>query len=109
MGIETRLHPRISIDWYATVRTSEGSIEVKTINISVGGACILYPTGYEFQRHSSVLLKPPGTKPIHVVATPVWSDKSNHGNRMICKIGVRFLAISPEDERLIEALVQKEK
>ena len=109
MDIETRLHPRISADWDALIRTSEGPIEVRTKDISLGGACILYPAGYEFEKRFSISLKPPGAKSIRVIAETVWSDKSNPDNRMMFKIGVRFLAISPEDRQFIETFVEKEK
>ena len=109
MDIETRLHPRISVDWHAVIKILEGSIEVKTKNISLGGACILCPAGYEFEKRFSISLNPPGAKSIRVIAEKVWSDKSKFENTMMFKIGVRFLAISPEDQQFIETFVEKEK
>ena len=109
MVIETRLHPRIPADWHASIKTLEGSIEVKTKDISVGGACITCPVGYEFEERFSFFLKPPRAKSIRVVAETVWSDKSDPENRMMYKVGVRFLALSPEDQKFIETFVEKEK
>ena len=108
MDIETRFYPRISVDWDAVIRTSEGSLEVKIKDISLGGACILYPVGYEFDEHLSIFLKPPGAKSVRVIAETVWSEKSDPENRMMFKMGVRFLAISPEDREFIETFVEKE-
>ena len=107
MDVETRLHPRISADWDALIRTSEGPIEVRTKDISVGGACILYPSGYEFEERFPISLMPPGEKSVHVIAETVWSGKSDPENRMIFHMGVRFIAISPEDQEFIETLTKK--
>ena len=109
MDIETRLHPRISADWQASIKILEGSIEVKTKDISFGGACILCPMGYEFEERFSIFLKPPGAKTIHLIAETVWWDKSNPENRMMFKMGVRFSAISPEDRKFLETFLEKEK
>jgi len=108
MDVETRLHPRISADWHAAIKTLEGSLEVKTKDISLGGACILCPVGYEFEERFSIFLKPPGAKSFRVIAETMWSDKSNPENKMMFKMGVRFLAISPEDQQFLEAFVEKE-
>jgi len=109
MDIETRLYPRISVNWYAFIKTSQGSITMKTIDISVNGACILYPANLELEQRFSIFLKPPETKPIRVIAETVWSVKFNLGDRELSRMGVRFLAISPEDQQFIEAFVEKEK
>ena len=109
MDIETRLHPRISADWHAVVKTLEGSIDVKTKDISIGGACILYPVGYEIEERFPISLKPPGAKTIHLIAETVWWDKSNPENRMMFKMGVRFSAISPEDRKFLDTFLEKEK
>ena len=109
MDIETRLHPRTSVDWHAFIKTLQGSITVKTRDISADGACILYPANLELEKRFSIFLKPPRTKPIHVIAETVWSDKFNLENREVFRMGLRFLAISPEDRQFLETFVEIEK
>ena len=109
MDIETRLHPRTSVNWHAFIKTLQGSITVKTRDISVDGACILYPADLELEKRFSIFLKPPGARPIHVIAETVWSDKSNPENTEVSRMGLRFLAILPEDRQFLETLVEIEK
>ena len=109
MDIETRLHPRISVNWHAFIKTFQGSIAVKTKDMSVDGVCILYPADLELEQRFSIFLKPPGAKSIRVIAETVWSDKFNLGNREEFRMGFRFLAISPADRQFIATFLEKEK
>jgi hypothetical protein len=109
MDIETRLHPRISVNWHAFIKTFQGSIAVKTKDMSVDGACVLYTADLELEHRFSIFLKPPRAKPIRVIAETVWSDKFNPENREVFRMGLRFLAISPEDRQFLETLVEIEK
>ena len=109
MDIETRLHPRASLNWHAFIKTLQGSITVKTRDISVDGACIHYPADLELEQRFSIFLKPPKAKPIRVIAETVWSDKLNPENKELIRMGLRFLAISPEDRQFLETFVEIEK
>ena len=109
MDIETRLHPRTSVNWHAFIKTFQGSISVKTRDISVDGACIVYPADLELEQRFSIFLKPPRAKHIRVIAETVWSDKFNPENREVFSMGLRFLAISPADRRFLETFVEIEK
>jgi c-di-GMP-binding flagellar brake protein YcgR len=109
LDIETRLHPRTPVDWHAFIKTFQGSISVKTRDVSVDGACILCPADLELEKRFSIFLKPPRAKPIRVIAETVWSDKFNPENREVFRMGMRFLAISPEDQQFLESFVEIEK
>jgi c-di-GMP-binding flagellar brake protein YcgR len=109
MDIETRLHPRTLVNWHAFIKTLQGSISVKTRDISVNGACILYPADLELENRFSIYLKPPNAKAIRVIAETVWSDKFNPENTEVFRMGLRFLAISPQDRQFLETLVEIEK
>ena len=108
MDIETRLHPRISVDWHAFIKTFQGSITVKTRDISVNGACILYPADLELEKRFSIFFKPPETKPVRVIAETVWLDKSSPENKESIRMGMRFLAISPADQQFLETFIDME-
>ncbi len=97
MDIETRLHPRILVNWYAFIKTFQGSITGKTKDISVDGACIFSPMEPELGQSFTIVLKPPGAKSIPVIAKLVWSDNLDIDDKAVFGMGIRFMAISPED------------
>jgi hypothetical protein len=109
MDIETRLHHRILVDWYAFIRTFQGSITGRTRDISVDGVCIFSPMEPELGESFKIVLKPPGAKSIPVIAKLVWSDNLNVDNKAVFGMGIRFMAISPEDRQYIASLVEQEK
>ncbi len=107
MDIETRVNPRIPVNWPTDVRTRQGSIEVKTKDISVDGVFILSSAEPELEQRISILLEPPGAKSIRVVGKMVWSDNLDIDDETVFGIGIRFIAITPEDQRYIATLVKK--
>ena len=109
MDIETRLNPRIPVNWPTDVRTRQGSIEVKTKDISVDGVFILSSAEPELERRISILLEPPGARSIRVVGKMVWSDNLDIDDETVFGMGIRFIAISPEDQRYLANLVKKRR
>lgn len=59
MDIETRLNPRIPVNWPTDVRTRQGSIEAKTKDISVDGVFIFSSVEPELEQRISIVLEPP--------------------------------------------------
>ena len=108
MDIETRLHPRILVNWYAFIKTFQGSITGTTRDISVDGACILSPMEPELGESFKIVLKPPGAKSISVIAKLVWSDNVDIDDKTVFGMGVRFMALSPEDRQYITSVVEQE-
>ena len=109
MASETRLHPRVSVNWHAFVETSSSSIEIELRDISVTGACILHSVEPELIQRFPFFLEPPGAKSICVVAETVWSAKCYLRGKEYFRTGIRFLAINPEDQQFIETFVEREK
>ena len=109
MDIETRLHPRILVNWYAFIKTFQGSITGKTKDISVDGACIFSPMEPELGQNFTIILKPPGAKSIPVIAKLVWSDNLDIDDKAVFGMGIRFMAISPENRQYIASLVEEER
>ena len=108
MDIETRLHPRILVNWYAFIKTFQGSITGTTRDISVDGACILSSMEPELGESFKIVLKPPGAKSIPVIAKLVWSDNVDIDDKTVFGMGVRFMALSPEDRQYITSVVEQE-
>jgi hypothetical protein len=109
MDIETRLHPWILVNWYAFIKTFQGSITGKTKDISVDGACKLSPTEPELQQGFTIVLKPPGAKSIPVIAKLVLSDNLEIDDKAVFGMGIRFMAISPEDRQYIAAVLEQNR
>ena len=104
MDIETRLNPRILVNWPTDVRTRQGSIKVKTKDISVAGAFILSSAEPELDQRISILLEPPGARSIRAIGKMVWSDNLDIDDETVFGMGIRFIAISPEDQQYIANL-----
>jgi hypothetical protein len=101
MDIETRVHPRIHVNWPAIIKTSEGSITGKTSDISVDGVFILCSVEPELDNRISILLEPSGAKSFRVIGKMVWSDNFDLDDKTVFGMAIRFLAISPEDRKYI--------
>jgi hypothetical protein len=81
----------------------------KTKNISVDGACIVSPMEPELQQGFTIVLKPPGAKSIPVIAKLVWSDNLEIDDKAVFGMGIRFMAISPEDRQYIAAVLEQNR
>ena len=109
MDIETRFNPRILVNWPTDVRTRQGSIEVKTKDISVNGVFILSSAEPELDQRISILLEPPGARSIRVIGKMMWSDSFDLDDQTVFGMGIRFLAISPEDQQYLATLVEERR
>ena len=108
MSIERRLHPRILMNWPATLHNVQGSIEGETKDISVDGVFIFLSEKPKVGVNFPILLKPSDGRSISVVGKKVWSSTFSIDNRPVFGMGVQFMLISPEDRRFISTLVEKE-
>ena len=109
MDIETRAQPRILVNWYAFIKTFQGSITGKTKDISADGACVFSPMEPELGQNFKIVLKPPGTRSIPVIAKLVWTDNVDIDDKAVFGMGIRFMAIAPEDRQYIATLVEQER
>ena len=108
MSIEKRLHPRILVNWHATLHNVQGPIEGETKDISVGGAFIFLSEKPKFGVNFPILLKPSEERSISLVGKKIWSRTFNIDNRPVFGMGIKFMLISPEDRQFISTLVKKE-
>ena len=107
MDIETRLSPRIHVTWPAVMETRQGSIAGKTKDISSVGVFILSSVEPEREQRISILIEPPGAKPIRVLGKMVWSQNFDFDGKNVFGIAIRFVAISPEDQEYIARLIEE--
>ena len=107
MSIERRLHPRILMNWPATLHNVQGSIEGETKDISVDGVFIFLSEKPKVGVNFPILLKPSDGRSISVVGKKVWSSTFSIDNRPVFGMGVQFMLISPEDRQFISTLVEK--
>ena len=108
MSIERRLHPRILVNWPATLHNVQGSIEGETKDISVDGVFIFLSEKPKVGVNFPILLKPSDGRSISLVGKKVWSSTFSIDNRPVFGMGVRFIHLSPEDQQYIASLVAKE-
>jgi len=108
MSIERRLHPRILVNWPATLHNVQGSIEGETKDISVDGVFIFLSEKPKVGVNFPILIKPSDGRSISVVGKKVWSSTFSIDNRPVFGMGVRFIHLSPEDQQYIASLVEKE-
>ena len=108
MSIERRLHPRILVNWPATLHNVQGSIEGETKDISVDGVFIFLSEEPKVGVNFPILLKLSEERSISVVGKKVWSSTFSIDNRPVFGMGVRFIHLSPEDQQYIASLVEKE-
>ena len=108
MRIEKRLHPRIPVEWPATVKTLQGTIEGITKDISVDGAFIFCPEEPELENSFAIVLEPFEERFIAVFGEKVWSGSISLDDRTVFGMGIRFTFMAPEDRRHIATLVEQE-
>ena len=109
MSIEKRLYPRILVEWPATVKTLQGTIEGITKDISVDGVFIFCPEELELENSFAIALEPSEERFFSVFGERVWSGNFNIGDRTVFGMGIRFTFMAPEDRQYIAALVEKER
>ena len=107
MDIETRTHPRTHVNWPTVIKARQGSIAGKTSDISVGGVFILSSVEPELDQRISILLEPPGARSIRVIGKMLWSDNFDLDDQTVLGMAIRFIAISPEDQKYIATVVEK--
>lgn len=108
MSVERRLHPRILVNWPATLHNVQGSIEGKTKDISADGVFIYLSEKPKFGVNFPILLRPSEEHSISLVGKKIWSRTFNINNRPVFGMGVKFMLISPEDRQFISTLVKEE-
>ena len=109
MDIETRMHPRTHVNWPTVIETRQGSIAGKTSDISVAGVFILSSAESELDQRISIILEPPGARPIRVIGKMVWSDNFDLDDKKVFGMAIRFIAISPEDQQYIATLSSRRR
>jgi len=92
---EDRKHPRIDINWTASLETPDGTVAGQVKNISVGGAFICcakpLPIGEMFQ----LTMTASDSEPVEAAAKVVWSNVGVPESKVVNRgMGVRFINMS---------------
>jgi hypothetical protein len=109
MDIETGLHFRILVNWYAFIKTFQGSIYRKDKRYKRRRCVYIVPHGVRTTTTLHHCSQTPGAKSIPVIAKLAWSDKLDIGDKAVLGMGIRFMAISPEDRQYIAAVVEQNR
>jgi hypothetical protein len=98
---ESRKHPRLKIKWPVQVKTTKGSMDAVTLNISPDGAFISCPKPFRLNTVFDMLINAPDNK-LKVRAEVVWSNRWGPDDEISPRgMGVRFLTISREHRKII--------
>lgn len=104
---ENRVYPRGRLKWAVSAKVDDRVIEGVTKDISVSGAYVCCANPLRLNVVFDMLIKAPD-KSLSVKAEVVWSNiYGPDGSINPRGIGVRFLAISEEDRKIIAKAVMK--
>ena len=104
---EQRIAPRAKIQWPVMVQRSTGVIEGVTLNISSTGVFIGCRRPLRLNEVFDMVITTPNHH-IGAKAEVVWSNKYGPDDQITPRgMGVRFLDISEEDQRVISEAVNK--
>ena len=107
-GIERRQHPRVPIALPIVLKTPQGTIEGKTLNISVGGlAVLLFKEKPEIGDEFEITIKSSEDHDMLVTCEKLWSDDIIVYKAVYNGVGVRFTKISPRDLETITSMVEE--
>ena len=102
---ENRQHRRVKIKWPVVMTTSNGLVDGKTQNVSLGGAFIRRLEKINLEDHFRLVMT---TKDrlILVNAEVIWSNgRKSEGKSAYREIGVRFTNISGNDRTFLSGVI----
>jgi uncharacterized protein (TIGR02266 family) len=107
-GAERRQHPRIDINWPASIETSEGTINAEIKNISLGGAFIGCKKPFPIGQVFSLTMTAPNNEPVKASAEVVWSNANVPEDKVVNRgMGVRFIKMSERHLQIVRQLFPK--
>lgn len=102
---EHRQHPRARIKWPVVMTTSNGLLDGKTQNLSLGGAFICCP-GMPNLSDSFRLVISAKERLILVVAEVVWPDARQLNEKTIFRgMGVQFTTVFGDDRQYLSGVI----
>ena len=107
---EKRQRPRARVSWEVTIKSSQGDLSGKTLNVTVDGALIRCREPLEPNDAIEVVLHVPArVSPLRIPARVIHSSICEPEDETLCyDIGVRFTEISEKNKWLISTAVQRE-
>jgi uncharacterized protein (TIGR02266 family) len=105
-GEEKRQYSRVDITYPVKMRTSQGTIEAETKNISLGGAFICCRQPLSLGENFGLTIEAPDHQPLTVNAEVVWSNINVPDDRIVNRgMGIRFLQIKKDDGRFLNEVI----
>lgn len=102
---ESRRYLRARIKWPVVMTTPDGLVDGRTLNLSLGGACIRCPEISNLQ-DSFRLVMTAKERLILVNAMVVWSDGGRSNGKSISRgMGIRFTNISSNDRTFLSGVI----
>ena len=108
-GEEKRKQPRANINWPVSIEASDGTIDAKATDISLGGAFICCEKPLPLRQVFSLTMIGPDNEPVKATAEVVWSNANVPSEKVVNRgMGVRFIKMSDRHLQLVGQLFPKE-
>jgi c-di-GMP-binding flagellar brake protein YcgR len=107
LGQENRVNPRAELKWHVSAEVNNTAIEGATKDISAGGAYVCCANPLRLNEVFNMVIDAPN-KSLIVQAEVVWSNIYGIDDDINPRgMGVRFLEITDEDQRIISKAVNE--
>lgn len=104
---EKRKHPRVDINWPASIETSYGRMAGEVKNISLGGAFICCKKPLQLRKVFHMSMIGPENDPLTVTAQVAWSNANMLEEKVVNRgMGVRFIKMSDRHIQLVRQISQ---
>ena len=101
-----RMKLRAEIKWPVSIKTDEGALEGRTLNISAGGALLCCSRQFALNEIINLTIKPVIRAPFEITAEVVRTDIQCAADDSIPKgTAVRFIIISEKDRQFLSFCV----
>jgi uncharacterized protein (TIGR02266 family) len=105
-GQKKRQHPRVDITWPVRMKTSQGTIEAETENISLGGAFICCHKPLPLGENFRLTIDCPNRDPLTVNAEVVWSNINVPDEKIVNRgMGIRFIQVTEDDRKFLSEMI----
>lgn len=106
-GIERRRYLRAPLALTLVVKTPQGPMEGKTVDISISGLSImLFSEVPEIDEEFDVAIKLPTGRKMSIGCKKVWWGKRISNDNLYDAIGVHFTKISTADKKILTTLIE---
>jgi Tfp pilus assembly protein PilZ len=103
---EKRRHPRVAIDWWASIEKSGQNTQVQLRDISLGGAFVLCREPLALNENFQITLDLPDQASLQLNAEVVWSNANIPADEVVNRgMGIRFIQNEEKIRRQLQQAI----